>query len=132
MKASFEYYGNIFEILNFTHSVEDENTGNPYNCSFGIKIVSGNFSGYADNCEYDYKEWKKFINQLEALYNFKIKEVKMVEIGLGSTVLFRIDNLGHIEISGVIYGEAKEQSLTFAFEIDQTVLYDFLGELKKL
>jgi hypothetical protein len=36
MKASFEYYGNTFEILNFTHSVEDENNGNPYNCSFDI------------------------------------------------------------------------------------------------
>jgi hypothetical protein len=56
----------------------------------------------------------------------------MVEIGLGSTVVFRMDNLGHIDISGVIYGEAKEQSLTFAFEIGQTALYNFIGELKNL
>lgn len=132
MSASFKYNGNTFEILNFVHSTKDEMNGNPYNCLFDIKVVSGRFSGYADKCEYDYKEWKKFINQLEDLYNFKTQKAEMTEIGYGSRVEFRMDNLGHFDVSGRIYGDAMEQSLTFTFTADQTVLYQFISELKNL
>lgn len=132
MKAGFDYCDNTFEILNFVHSFEDEMNGNPYNCSFDIKVKSGLFSGYADGCEYDYKEWKKFITQLEDLYCFKTKEVKLSEIGYGSSIIFRNDNVGHIDISGVIYGDAMEHSLKFVFKADQTVLPEFISQLKNL
>lgn len=130
MTARLEYLGNLFEINSFVHSEEDEQSGNPYNCSFNISVISGKFSGFAEGCEYDYKEWKKFVRQLEALYNFELNEVKLNEIGYGSTVTFAGDQLGHLEISGIIYGDAMEQSLTFCFVSDQTVLKDFITQLK--
>ena len=71
MEARLEYCGNYIEIMNFRHSVDDEKNGNPYNCSFDIKVKSGVFSGIADGCEYDYKELQKFIKALE-----DIKELK--------------------------------------------------------
>lgn len=132
MEVGFSFCNNTFEILNFTHSIEDETNGNPYNCSFDIKIKSGLFSGYANGCEYDYKEWKKFITELEDLYHFKNDEVKMSEICYGSIIIFKGYNLGHIEVSGEIYGDAMEQSLKFVFNADQTVLPEFINQLKSL
>lgn len=57
MGAKLEFNGNLIEIQEFYHSIEDEKSGNPYNCTFNIRVVSDVFSGLADDCEYDYKEW---------------------------------------------------------------------------
>lgn len=132
MKAKLFYCGNLIEIMDFQHNVEDEIDGNPYNCSFSMKVVSGMFSGFADGCEYDYKEWKKFVNELEALYLFKTDKAELLEIGYGGNVLFLNDGLGHICVSGKIYGNGMTQSLEFEFEVDQTALPMFIEELKKL
>lgn len=131
MNAGFEYLGNSLEIINFKHYIDEELSGNPYNCSFDIKVVSGMFSGYADGCEYDYKQWKSFIHQLEDVYDFKSDCAQMLEIGYGSKIVFKSDKMGHISVSGKIYGNAMEQSLEFCFHIDQTVLLKFIQELKK-
>ena len=48
MNSGFEYAGNSIEIINYRYNSEDAVSGNPYNCSFQIKVVSGNFSGLAD------------------------------------------------------------------------------------
>ena len=132
MEAKLEYLGNLIEILDFRHSVEDEKSGNPYNCSFNIRIVSGTFSGLADGCEYDYKEWKKFVEQLNDLILFKTNEAILFEIGYGGKISFKGDKLGHIEISGLVYGNAMTHSLQFEFTTDQTVFPSFISELKKL
>jgi len=132
MNAKLEYCGNIIEIVNFCHSFEDELSGNPYNCSFNIRIVSGMFLGYADGCEYDYKEWKKFVAQLGNLILFKTNEVILHEIGYGGTIKFVGDGLGHIEVSGLIYGNAMSHSLQFEFMADQTAFSTFLSELQSL
>ena len=60
--------------------------GNPYNCSFDIKVKSGVFSGIADGCEYAYKELQKFIKALEDMILFKRKEIIFVEIGYGNKI----------------------------------------------
>lgn len=132
MKAKLEYCGNIIEIVNFYHSLEDEKIGNPYNCSFDMRIVSGMFSGFADGCEYDYKEWKKFVVQLKSLSSSQTKEVILREIGYGGKIKFLGDGLGHIDVSGLVYGDAMSHSLQFEFMIDQTALSSFLSELQKL
>ena len=45
-------------------------------------------------------------------------------------VVFEADKIGHLEISGEIFGEAAEQSLVFRFEVDQTCLKDFIQTIK--
>jgi len=132
MNAGFKYLGNSFEIVDFQHFIDDELNDNPYNCSFDIKVVSGLFSGYASGCEYDYKQWKSLIQQLEAIYDFKSDSAEMLEIGYGSKVIFKSDKMGHISVFGKIFGEAMEQSLEFCFHIDQITLLRFIIELKKL
>ena len=98
MSAKLEYCGNKIEIVNFHHSVEDESSGNPYNCSFDIRVKSGLFSGFANGCECDYKEWKLFVSQLKELLRFKINTVVFQEIGYGGRISFIGDSLGHIEV----------------------------------
>lgn len=132
MNAKLIYRDDSLEILNFTHNREDEQSGNPYNCSFNIRVKSGCFAGFADGCEYDYKEWKKFVNQLNALYLSKTRKAELVEIGYGSKITFSGDGLGHITINGTVWGDAMTHSMTFEFLTDQTVYKSFIEELQQL
>lgn len=129
MEAKLEFCGNYIEIKNFRHYIGDENNGNPYNCRFDIKVVSGLFSGYADGCVVDYKEFKKFIEQLENLINFKTREVTFTETEYGGGLRFIADNTGHIRVCGTI--REATHNLTFEFETDQTVYGTFIAALKE-
>lgn len=120
------------EILDFRRDIDEEARGNPYNCSFRMRVVSGAFSGVADGCEYDYTGWKAFVRQLQNVYLLKAREAELLEIGYGSRILFRGDRLGHITVFGKIYGDAMSHALKFEFETDQTVYPDFLEELNRL
>ncbi|MCR4761158.1 MAG: hypothetical protein K5705_13000 [Oscillospiraceae bacterium] len=132
MEARLEYCGNYLEIIDFHHSVDDEKSGNPYNCLFAIKVKSGAFSGIADGCEYDYKELQNFIKALEEMISFKRKDITFVEIGYGNKIEFNCDRTGHIKVSGDIRGDAGSHILKFEFMTDQTVYPRFINELKSL
>ena len=132
MEPKLEYCGDYIKISNFHHSIEDEKSGNPYNCSFDIIVKSGVFTGIADGCVYDYKELQKLIVALEDLISFKRKDVTFCEIGYGNTIEFKIDRTGHIEVSGEIRGDAGSHRLKFEFMTDQTVFPKFINELKSL
>lgn len=131
MTAGFNYAGNLIEIQNYRYFEEEDKNGNPYNSSFKIKVVSGDFSGVAE-CEYDRKEWNKFIEQLELFYEFKLKEIIFKDICYGSTITFVMDNTGHFMVTGKIYGLHMSHSMEFEFKADQTVLPMFISGLKKL
>lgn len=129
MEARFNYNNNLIKITNFTHYKEDDDDGNPYNCSFTITVISDGFQGIAE-WECDYREWLKFIKNLDSLYNFKAKEVTFNDISYGSKISFAIESNGHLKISGILFGENAEQSLNFMFTADQTSLNGFIDELK--
>ena len=130
MNAKLEYCENKLEIIHFCHSQSDEELGNPYNCTFQIFVVSGRFQGYADGCEYDFKEFQKMIRELKKLVENQAKQVRLKEIGYGSEILFTGDGRGHIEVSGTVYGEAMKHVLQFSFPTDQTVYASFIKELE--
>ncbi len=132
MDPRLEYCGNYIEIRDFHHSIDDEQNGNPYNCSFDIKVKSGVFTGIADGCEFDYKELQKFIEALEDLISFKRKEITFIEIGYGNKIEFKCDRTGHIKVSGNIQGGAGSHFMKFEFMTDQTVFSNFINELKSL
>ena len=133
MEPRLEYCGNYLEIENFRHSIDDEKNGNPYNCSFDIKVKSGAFSGVAYKCEYDYKQVQEFIGLLEDMISFKIKEITFVEISYGNTIKFKCDKTGHIKVSGEIQQDGENSHfLKFEFMTDQTVFPKFISELKLL
>ena len=132
MEAKLEYSGDYIAIRNFHHYVDDEENGNPYNCSFDIIVKSGVLAGIADGCEYDYKELQKFIVELEDLISFKRNDVTFCEIGYGNTVQFKCDRTGHIKVFGEIQGDAGSHILKFEFMTDQTVFPQFISALKRL
>ena len=131
MCATIAYGNNLLEITDFMHYPEEVKRGNPYNCTFNLKVISGVFSGIAP-CEYDIKEFQKFILELEEMYQFKRATTELKDICYGTNVLFSMDKLGHFEMAGTIYGEAMEHEMKFEFHVDQTVIWPFVNELKDL
>jgi len=129
--ARFDYAGDFIEIKDFFYHAEDDINGNPYNTVFNLAVSSGDFSGCAP-CEYDIKEFRRFIDELENLYNFKMSEVLLDDICYGSKVKFLMNKTGKLEISGEIFGCAAEHSLKFVFLADQTALKSFIAELKEM
>ena len=117
-----------FEISHIDVSYEDYHNGNPYNTTFDVKIISGSFVGLA-GFEYNIKEFIRFVHEIKELYDLKRKNVELHDICYGSLIQFSLDDLGHVNVSGTVYGEAMEHSLTFTFGTDQTALSAFCDTL---
>lgn len=125
--AKLMHENNFLIIHNFTYLQEDI----CYNTSFDLEVRSGSFSGVAP-CEYDIKEFRKFVQELLEMYDFKKQIVMLNDICYGSNVRFETDKTGHIVISGEIFGEAMEHSMKFSFVTDQFVLKQFITELQNI
>ena len=131
-----EYYietGNIYEqlvISNINVSHEDYHNGNPYNTTFNVNVTSGGFSGFS-KFEYDFKEFILFIKAIKDLCTFKIQIVELKDICYGSEIRFSLDKMGHVNVSGTVYGKAVEHTLIFTFNTDQTALVPFSNALYK-
>ena len=74
--AKLIYEDNFLIINDFTYHKEDIY----YNTSFALEVRSGSFSGVAP-CEYDIKEFRKFVKELLEMYNFK-KQIVMLKENL--------------------------------------------------
>jgi len=117
--TELRYEENLVAIEDFNFHKDDVDAGNPYNTTFGIKVISGAFQGYA-SCEYDIKDFRIFVR------------VVLSEICYGSNVTLSMDRTGHVKVEGLIFDNAMEQSLTFAFEADQSALPLFISGLKQM
>lgn len=129
--AELRYGENLVAIEDFNFHKDDADAGTPYNTTFGIRVVSGAFQGYA-SCEYDIKDFRIFVDQLCELYAFQRDRVVLSEICYGSHVMLSMDKVGHVKVAGLIFDNAMEQSLTFAFEADQSTLPPFISGLKNM
>lgn len=129
--AELRYGESFVAIENFNFYKEDADAGNPYNTTFGIRVASGAFQGYA-SCEYDRKNFRIFVDQLCELYAFQRDRVVLSEICYGSHVTLSMDKTGHVKVEGKIFDGGMEQSLTFAFEADQSTLPPFISGLKQM
>ncbi len=125
--AKLMFEDNYLTITNFTYHKGDVY----YNTSFDLEVCSGSFSGVAP-CEYDIKEFRKFVEELLEMYDFKKQIVTFNDICYGSSVKFEADKTGHIMVSGEIFGKALEHSLKFSFVADQFVLKQFISELQNM
>ena len=129
--AELRYGEKLVAIEDFNFYKDDADAGNPYNTTFGMKVISGAFQGYA-SCEYDIKDFRIFVDQLCELYDFQRDRVVLSEICYGSNVTLSMDKAGHVKVEGLIFDNAMEQSLTFAFEADQSALPPFISVLKQM
>ena len=125
--AKLIYEDNHLIINNFVYHQKDVY----YNTSFDLEIRSGSFCGVAP-CEYDIKEFRKFVQELLEMYNFKKQIVMFNDICYGSSVKFEADKIGHITVSGEIFGKAMVHSLKFYFTTDQFVLKQFISEFQNI
>ena len=131
MKAKLIDRGNSITIDNFIFYPNELQKENPYNTEFSIFVTSGSFSGCGE-CEYDIREFKRFIFELEEMYDFKRNTVALKDICYGSEIIFTMNKLGSTEIKGTVYADETQHSLTFCFVTDQSVLLQFINDLKKL
>ena len=121
---------NFLRFSYFRHFAEDEANGNPYNFFFTVRVSSDGFSGHT-RWECDRKEFMKFVQSAQDLYDFRTSSAELNDIGYGSHIRFDLDRTGHITVSGTLYGYAADQSVTFRFTADQTDLHPFLTNLHK-
>ena len=128
--AEIRCAGNLFAIENFRVCPEEKEQGNPYNRTFSIRVVSESFSGYAF-CEYDMKEFIRFVSEMQELFRFKQNKTELNDICYGSKVVFCIDKTGHLDISGKIFGHAAKHCLEFRFAADQTCLNGFIQTINR-
>ena len=131
MKAEFIDQENSIVIDNFNFHPNELRRGNPYNTTFSIFVTSGLFRGFGD-CEYDIREFKRFVFELQEMYDFRRSTVVFEDICYGSEITFTMNKLGGIEIKGTVYADAMLHSLTFQFNTDQSVILPFIHKLKKL
>ena len=126
--AELKYENDYIKIKNFIHHQNDVY----YNTMFDLEVCSGGFFGTAP-CEYFFGDFKKFIINLEKMYQFKKTSVKFNDIEYGNEVVFQMDKAGHIEVSGEIFGgECRLHTLKFSFTADQTVLGEFIRQMYKI
>ena len=131
MKAEFIDQSNSIKIENFVFYQNELQRGNPYNTTFLIFVTSGLFSGFGD-CECDIKEFKRFVLELQEMYDFKRSSVVFKDICYGSEIIFTMSKLGSIEVKGTVYADGMQHNLTFCFNTDQSAFLPFVRELKKL
>lgn len=117
-------------ISDISISYIDFNSGNPYNTTFNVKVVSGDFTGISE-FEYNVKDFLRFVKELKDLYDFRLSIVELNDICYGSNIQFCMNKTGHITISGTIYGQSMEHSLIFKFTTDQTAIETFCNSLYK-
>ena len=129
--AELRYGENLVAIEDFNFHKDDADAGNPYNTTFGMKVISGAFQGYA-SCEYDIKDFRIFVYQLCELYAFQRDRVVLSEICYGSHVTLSMDKKGHIKVEGKIFDDGMEQCLIFTFTTDQSTLPPFISGLKNM
>ena len=121
---------NFLHFSDFRYYAEDEADGNPYNFFFRVNVSSDGFAGYTV-WECDRKEFVKFVQSIQDMYDFRTSSAELNDIGYGSRVRFDLDRTGHLTVNGTLYGHAAVQSVTFLFTADQTSLHPFLTNLHK-
>ncbi len=122
---------NMLAFYDFNYFKEDDKSGNPYNTQFYIKVISGPFSGITE-FQMDIKQCKKFIENLNELYDLKVSVVSLNDISYGSSIKFELKKTGQIEVSGIIYGSDIIHSMTFSFQIDPLLLKKWIKDLKEV
>ena len=121
---------NFLRFSYFRHFAEDETNGNPHNFFFTVRVSSDGFIGHT-RWECDRKEFVKFVQSAQDLYDFQCTSAELKDIGYGSRVHFEMDKTGHLIVTGTLYGYAADHSVTFRFTADQTDLHLFITNLHK-
>ena len=129
--AELRYGENLVAIEDFNFHKDDADAGNPYNTTFGIRVVSRAFQGYA-SCDCSAQQFCDFVKQLQEMYEFRCFNATLSAMYYGSSVSLALDKKGHIKVEGKIFDDGMEQCLIFTFTTDQSALPPFIDGLKNM
>lgn len=102
-----------------------------YDSGWLMKVSSDGFSGTGYwGC--GWKDLCRFTEELGALYEFQCREVGLRDAEYGCWFRLVMNKTGRITVSGVLYGEARAQTLSFEFQADQAALKPFLQQLRQI
>ena len=129
--AELRYGENLVAIEYFNFHKDDADAGNPYNTTFGMKVISGAFQAYA-SCDCAAQQFYDFVEQLQKMYEFQCFNATLSAMYYGSYVSLALDKKGHIKVEGKIFDDGMEQCLIFTFTTDQSTLPPFISGLKQM
>ena len=109
----------------------DVQAGNPFNTSFGVKVLSEGFQGSGE-FECDVQEFQGFVRQLRSMYELQTKRAFFRDIGYGNIIELEMNHCGQLTVKGIVYGNAKIHKLEYEFHADQTSLAPFLLSLESI
>lgn len=112
------------ELTDFT-KLDDEG----FKCQLNLK--SGPFSAEVEFW-FDALSAKEVVNCLENIHENTRGEAKLSFRYEQPYIHFKGDGLGHIEVSGLLVEGPPFQRLEFSFQTDQTMISEFLTELRDL
>lgn len=129
--AELKYGKNFLAIEECIFYCEDVKTGDPHNATIWLRVKSGTFQAYA-SFDCTAQQFCDFVKQLQKMYEFQCFSATLSAMYYGSNVTLTLDKAGHIKVEGKIFSDGMEQSLTFAFEADQSALPPFISGLKRM
>lgn len=99
-----------------------------YDTEWLLQVRSEGFSGIGYwGC--GWKDLCRFAEELRELYGFQRREVEFRDSEYGCWFKLTMKKTGQIAISGVLYGECRNQTLSFEFRADQTAIKPFFEQL---
>ena len=112
------------ELTDFT-KLDDEG----FKCQ--LNVISGPFTADIEFW-FDISSAREVIECLGKIYEKPRAEAKLGFRYEQPYIQFKGDGLGHIEISGLLVEGPPFQRLEFTFQSDQTLISEFLSELRDL
>ena len=138
MSAKFSMGRNCVEIFDFW--CNDRESNDPYGTEFKVRVCSNGEDNYGES-EEEYvgtgswmcgiEEVRNFVGQLDEMNHLQGKHAEIKDVSDGGRLCFDLDRMGHVQVSGTLFGVYGIQSLKFEFTGDQTALGPFLDGLRE-
>lgn len=128
MEANFAFDGNYVKIFDFFY---DGIEWSPFDTSFKVSVLSNGFAGEGP-WECGIESFRAFVDALEGMHHLRAARAELNSFSYDSHISFVLDHLGHICVSGTLFGPHEDQHVTFEFTADQTILDPFIKGLQQL
>lgn len=99
--------------------------------TFNLSVKSGYFSGSSHFC-ISINQIKEFAQTLHNMFSCLSGSTQLFDNDSDSFLDFSIDKYGHVAVSGQVGGSQEDHYMRFQFVTDQTVLPEFIKELKEI
>lgn len=126
MDTILNFEGNRVEINEFEHNKKREEAG------FVMRVESK--AGFAGTARFicDIDEFRRFILDLDKLYNRQLISVKLVDQSLGSYILFKMSSREIYTVKGILVGSDGEHILKYELSIKRPEIFEFIKQIRDM